>query len=238
MSLLTLLRRHPPLSVLRGCSPGTTPGSLPQGTPDPTGPGSRPQSSLAVSSGWGATWGQAGSLRNPPNAQERSRKRSSSREHGVLSPLSACPAEAPIPGGGSWCCCGRRRGGGDTRRASRAPERAATAHLACRPPAPPHSRPREQGRTGPSEDESKGQERATAHVPGESGAPGHTHGSPVGPAGVGHKDTCPRGRAWPGLLPQAEGGLQPDRRPGPARERRASVGHRAWSSSGLGRQPL
>lgn len=100
------------------------------------------------------------------------------------------------------------------------------------PRAPPHSRPRDQGRTGPSEDRSRGQKKATTHVSGESPR-SRPRGSwtyprlPVSPAGVGHNDTCPRGRAWPGLLPAAKGGPQPDHRPGPARGWRASGGHRA-----------
>ena len=99
----------PPLSELRGCSPGATVGSHPQNSPTclprlrapvKAGrllqPGSNPRARLAL-------WAPAPapppwSLRNPPNAQQQSRKCDSSREQSVLAPLSARPAEALIPG--------------------------------------------------------------------------------------------------------------------------------------------
>ena len=189
--------------------------------------------SLADSPGQGATQGHAGFLRNPPNPQERSRKRGSSREHSVLSLLSTRPADAPIPGGGSWCCRGCRRGGGDTQSW---PSSRASCDRPSRVQTPgPYPTPGQESREELAHPKTGAKVRRKLPLTSPGSHPwSRPWGSwtdpqlPTGTAGVGHKDTCPRGRAWPGLLPLQRAVC----RPGPARGRRARGGHGALGCIG------
>lgn len=232
-SLHTLLHHHPPLSALEGHSPGTTPGSLPQGTPPAL---------LAQAPSPSQAW-PSPLAREPPRARQvlsetPQKHRSGPGSAAPPENTASCPHSAPAQqrprsqGAEAGAAVGVGMGVGTESEPAELQSKLRPATSCADPRAPPHSRPRDQGRTGPSEDRSRGQKKATTHVSGESPR-SRPRGSwtyprlPVSPAGVGHNDTCPRGRAWPGLLPAAKGGPQPDHRPGPARGWRASGGHRA-----------
>lgn len=154
---------------------------------------------------------------------------------------ASCPHSAPAQqrprsqGGGSWRCRGCRRGGGNTQ--SR-PSSGASCNRPSRVQTPsPHPTPGQESREEPAHPKTGAKVRRKLPLTSRGSHPwswpwgSWTHPQlPVSTAGVGHKDTCPRGRAWPGLLPLQRVAC----RLGPARGRRSSRGHRALGCIGAG----
>lgn len=154
---------------------------------------------------------------------------------------ASCPCSAPAQqrgrsqGGGSWCCRGCRRGGGDTQ--SRPSSRASCDRPSRVQTPGPHPTPGQESREEPAHLKTGAKVRRKLPLTSPGGHPWSrpwgfwTHPQlPISTAGVGHKNTCPRGRAWPGLLPLQRAVC----RPGPARGRRARGVHRALGCIGAG----
>ena len=152
----------------------------------------------------------------------------------------SCPRSAPAQqtprsqGGGSWRCRGCRRGGGDTQ--SRSSSRASCDRPSRVQTPGPYPTPGQESREEPAHPKTGAKVRRKLPLTSPGSYPwsrpwgSWTHPQlPIGAAGVGHKDTCPRDRAWPGLLPLQRVVC----RPGPASGRRARGPreHRGWGSS-------